>query len=139
MSEKNLPIIVHLLPLARRYRVRFADSRTRESLHLPNEPCELIFDADKLVLEQHQDKQYTFPRSTIRSLSRRASNEIQFELGSRAPVPGMICFRFDSPAEAQSCLTQWNSDTTVEEVPQQPMRELFSTRRRPEPIGESEN
>ena len=119
--------------------MRFADSITQENLSLPDDPCDLIFDADKLVLEQRQDKQYTFPRSTIRTLSKRASNEIQFELGTRAPVQGVICFRFDSPMDAQACFSQWNGDTAVEEIPSRPTRERLSTRGPSEPKEESKH
>jgi hypothetical protein len=119
--------------------VRFADSITRENLSLPDDPCDLVFDADKLVLEQRQDKQYTFPRSTIRNLSKRASNEIQFELGTRAPVQGIICFRFDLPMDAQACLTQWNADTSIEEIPIAPVRERLSIRQKSEHKDESKH
>ena len=79
---------------------------------LPSGECELIFDNDKVVLEQRQDKQYTFPRSTIRTLRLLNHNQIEFELGSRAPVQGSIRFRFDSPVDARTCYSQWNEGIT---------------------------
>jgi hypothetical protein len=95
-----------------RYRVHFADLATQEILSLPSGECELIFDTDKLVLEQRHDKQYTFARSAIRRLNLINNNEIQFELGSRAPVQGSICFRFDSPIDARTCYLKWNEGIT---------------------------
>ncbi|CAF3677809.1 unnamed protein product [Adineta steineri] len=93
---------------AMRYRVKFADLATQEVLCLPGSDCELIFDADKLILEQRHDKQYTFPRSTIRTIRLINDEEIEFELGSRAPVQGFIRFRFESPVDTRSCYSQWN-------------------------------
>lgn len=100
------------LVLASRYRVYFADLATQELLALPNGECELIFDVDKFVLEQRGDKQYTFARSTIRTISLVTNNEIEFELGSRAPVQGLIKFRFDSPIDARTCYLHWNEGVT---------------------------
>lgn len=95
-----------------RYRVQFADLETQEALALPNGECELIFDVDKLILEQRGDKQYTFPRSTVRTISLVNNNEIQFDLGSRAPIPGPIRFRFDTVIDARTCYSQWNEGVT---------------------------
>jgi hypothetical protein len=68
---------------------------------------------DKIVLEQRRDKQYTFPRATIRSLSLIQDNEIEFELGSRAPVQGFIRFLFESAIDARSCYLRWNEGMTT--------------------------
>ena len=99
--------------IARRYRVKFGDLETQEILVLPSGECELVFDVDKLVLEQHHDKQYTFPRSTIRTMRLIDDSTLELELGSRAPVQGFISFRFDSPVDAQSCYSQWNEGMLV--------------------------
>ncbi|CAF1440923.1 unnamed protein product [Adineta ricciae] len=98
---------------ARRYRVRFADLETQEILVLPSSECELVFDVDKLVLEQYHDKQYTFPRSTIRTMRLIDDSTLELELGSRAPVQGFIRFRFDSPVDARSCYSQWNEGMSI--------------------------
>lgn len=95
-----------------RYRVYFADLATQELLALPTGECELIFDMDKLILEQRGDKQYTFARSTIRTIGLVKNDEIEFELGSRAPVQGLIRFRFDSAIDARSCYSHWNEGVT---------------------------
>ncbi|CAF0804790.1 unnamed protein product [Adineta ricciae] len=98
---------------ARRYRVRFADLETQEILVLPSGECQLVFDVDKLVLEQYHDKQYTFPRSTIRTMRLIDDSTLELELGSRAPVQGFIRFRFCSPADARSCYLQWNEGMLI--------------------------
>lgn len=98
--------------VAMRYRIQFADLATQEILCLPTGECELIFDTDKIVLEQRQDKQYTFARSTIRRIRLINATTIEFDLGSRAPVQGCIRFRFESPIDAQSCYSQWNEGVT---------------------------
>jgi hypothetical protein len=115
--------------LAMRYRVHFADLKTQEILSLPSGECELIFDRDKLVLEQYHDKQYTFPRSTIRTGRLINNNEIEFELGSRAPVQGFIRFRFDSPMDARACYSQWNECSSPLETSFQEPTERYSIRR----------
>jgi hypothetical protein len=115
-----------------RYRVHFADLPTQEILSLPNGECELIFDTDKLVLEQHNDKQYTFPRSTIRTIRLIDDNEIELELGSRAPVQGFIRFHFESAMDARSCYLQWNEGITTAEVYREPIRDRFSVRHNPQ-------
>lgn len=115
--------------LAMRYRVQFADLATQEILCLPSGECELIFDTDKLVLEQRQDKQYTFARSTIRRIRLINNNEIEFELGSRAPVQGFIRFRFDSTMDARTCYSQWNEGVTPLESSFRESTERFSVRR----------
>jgi hypothetical protein len=96
-----------------RYRVKFADLATQEILALPSGDCELVFDTDKLVLEQRRDKQYTFPRSTVYAMRLVQDNEIEFELGTRAPVQGFIRFLFESPIDARSCYSQWNEAMTA--------------------------
>lgn len=112
---------------AMRSRVNFADLATQEILALPTGECELIFDNDKLVLEQRQDKQYTFPRSTIRTL-RLTNNEIEFALGTRAPVQGPIRFRFDSSAEARACYSRWNEGITPLETSSRESSGVFLTK-----------
>ncbi len=109
-----------------RYRVYFANLATQEILCLPSGECELIFDIDKLILEQRHDKQYTFPRSTIRTIRLINNNEIEFELGSRAPVQGCIRFRFDSAMDAHSCYSRWNEGITPLETSNRESREHFS-------------
>ena len=118
--------------LALRYRVHFADLATTEILSLPNDVCELIFDRDKVVLEQHHVKQYIFPRSTIRTIYLINTNTIELELGSRAPVQGSIRFRFESPTDARLCYFQWIEDITRSEVFNQGSSEHFSTRINPQ-------
>jgi len=117
-----------------RYRVHFADLATQEILSLPSGECELIFDIDKLVLEQRHDKQYTFARSAIRTLSLINNNEIQFELGSRAPVQGSICFRFDSAIDARSCYSKWNEGITPLETSIRSTSGRFSIKPNSQPI-----
>jgi hypothetical protein len=115
-----------------RYRVYFADLATQEILALPSGECELIFDTDKLVLEQHHDKQYTFARSTIRTIRLINNNEIEFELGSRAPVQGFIRFRFDSAIDARSCYSQWNEGIIPLETSSRESSDRFSMKDHPE-------
>ncbi|UJR27503.1 hypothetical protein I4U23_008787 [Adineta vaga] len=104
---------------ARKYHVRFADLATQEILSLSTNECVLVFDADKLVLEQHQDKQYTFARSTIRTMRFVDDSTIEFELGSRAPIQGFIRFRFESLMDARSCYLQWNESMAVTDTSHQ--------------------
>jgi hypothetical protein len=117
-----------------RYRVHFADLKTQETLSLPNGECELIFDTDKLILEQNQDKQYTFARSTIRKIHLINNNEIEFQLGSRAPVQGFICFRFDSPMDARSCYAQWNEGVTPLETSSRESSGRYSVKQNTQPF-----
>jgi hypothetical protein len=117
-----------------RYHVHFADSKTQETLSLPNDECELIFDTDKLVLEQHQDKQYTFLRSTIRTIRLTNNNEIEFELGARAPVHGFICFRFDSPMDARTCYSQWTEGVTPLETSSRESSGRYSVKQNSQPL-----
>ena len=110
-----------------RYRVRFADIATQETLALSTGECELIFDTDKLVLEQNHDKQYVFPRSSIRRLRLVDDDEVEFELGSRAPVQGVIRFRFETPIDARTCFAQWDEGVTDTDVSTRYPRERIST------------
>ncbi len=114
-----------------RYPVQFADLATQEALSLPSGGCELIFDANKVVLEQRHDKQYTFPRSTIRTIHLIDDNTLEFELGSRAPVQGCIRFRFESPLEAYSCYRQWNEGITPIDTPN---RQRYAVKHSPQQI-----
>ncbi|CAF2573973.1 unnamed protein product [Rotaria sp. Silwood2] len=117
---------------AMRYRVHFADLATQEILSLPSGVCELIFDTDKLVLEQHNDKQYTFPRSTIRTIRLINDRDIEFELGTRAPVQGFIRFRFESFIDARSCYLQWNEGITTTDTSYRESGELLSSKHNPQ-------
>lgn len=89
---------------------------TQEVLALPSGMCELVVDSDKIILEQRNEKQYTFPRSTIRTIRLVDDNIIGFELGSRAPVQGFINFRFDSAIDARACFLIWNEGVTTTEI-----------------------
>ncbi|CAF0826950.1 unnamed protein product [Rotaria sp. Silwood1] len=120
---------------AMRYRVQFADLATQEILSLPNGVCELIFDTDKLVLEQHHDKQYTFPRSTIRTIRLINDRDIEFELGTRAPIQGFIRFRFESPIDARSCYLQWNEGITKTDTSYRESRERLLTKHNSQQTG----
>jgi len=134
-SNDNTAVNIHYeSATARRYRVYFADLTTQETLSLPSGECELILDTDKIVLEQHHDKQYTFPRSTIRTICLIDNDVIEFELGSRAPVQGFIRFRFDSVVNARSCYSQWNEGITPMETSNQQLKKRFSLQQPEYPI-----
>ncbi|CAF0911705.1 unnamed protein product [Rotaria sordida] len=120
---------------AMRYRVHFTDLATQEILSLPSGVCELIVDTDKIVLEQHHDKQYTFPRSTIRTIRLINDRDIEFELGTRAPVQGFIRFRFESSIDARSCYLQWNEGITTAETSYRESREHLLTRHKSQKTG----
>lgn len=104
---------------AQRHRVRFADVETQEILALPTDACELVVDPDKLVLEQHHERQYTFPRSAVRTLRLVDDSTVEYELGGRAPVQGFVRFRFETPADARACLSCWKEGTIPKDVLQQ--------------------
>lgn len=76
----------------------------------------MIIDTDKLVLEQYQQRQYSFPRSAIRTIRLINDTDVEFELGSRAPITGLIRFRFETFADARSCYLQWH-DGFVRYIP----------------------
>ncbi|CAF3290422.1 unnamed protein product [Rotaria socialis] len=102
---------------AKRYRVQCADLATQEILSLPNGSFDLIIDTDKLVVGQRHDRRHIFPRSTIRSI-RFVNSDIEVELGSRAPIQGLISFRFESCADANACFLQWQDGIAQGNMPQ---------------------
>ena len=103
----------HLCVLAIKATVEFADLNTEELLELANEPCELILDTDKLIIEQKGEKQYTFPRSKIHRAKIYDTNRIELEMGTRAPVTGSIRFKFLTNFDAENFYQELIKDSIV--------------------------